>query len=122
MRFGFVRILAVGCVCALTSLAQQQLSVSKLVEFIHSSITLKTPDKEVAGFLASVKLTEKLDTRTVENLQGQGAGPKTVAALRELAAEKPSALLCFERDPAHCHRTLLLAAEGEGAEVVDLFP
>jgi uncharacterized protein (DUF488 family) len=44
------------------------------------------------------------------------------AMMRALAEEKPSALLCFERDPAHCHRTLLLAAEGEGAEVVDLFP
>ncbi len=39
-----------------------------------------------------------------------------------LAAERPSALLCFERNPEHCHRTLLLAAEGEGAEVVDLIP
>ena len=28
--------------------------------------------------------------------------------MRELAAEKPSALLCFERDPAECHRSLLL--------------
>ncbi len=44
------------------------------------------------------------------------------ARMRALAAEKPSALLCFERDPSHCHRTLLLAAEGEGAEVVDLVP
>jgi uncharacterized protein (DUF488 family) len=44
------------------------------------------------------------------------------AQMRELAAEKPSALLCFERNPEHCHRTLLLAAEGEGAEVVDLYP
>ncbi|MEO6214768.1 MAG: DUF488 domain-containing protein [Sphingomonas sp.] len=43
------------------------------------------------------------------------------ARMLELAAEKPSALLCFERDPAMCHRTLLLAAEGQGAEVVDLF-
>jgi uncharacterized protein (DUF488 family) len=43
------------------------------------------------------------------------------AQMLELAAEKPSALLCFERDPAVCHRTLLLAAEGQGAEVVDLF-
>ena len=43
------------------------------------------------------------------------------AQMLELAAEKPSALLCFERDPAMCHRTLLLAAEGQGAEVVDLF-
>jgi uncharacterized protein (DUF488 family) len=43
------------------------------------------------------------------------------AQMRDLAAEKPSALLCYERDPAHCHRTLLLAAEGEGAEVIDLY-
>ena len=43
------------------------------------------------------------------------------AKMLELAADKPSALLCFERDPAICHRTLLLAAEGQGAEVVDLF-
>ena len=42
------------------------------------------------------------------------------AAMLELAAEKPSALLCFERDPRHCHRTLLLAAVAQGAEVVDL--
>jgi uncharacterized protein (DUF488 family) len=43
------------------------------------------------------------------------------ARMRELIAEKPSALLCFERDPSICHRTLLLAAEGEGIEVEDLF-
>ena len=43
------------------------------------------------------------------------------AQMRDLAAEKPSALLCYERDPCHCHRTLLLQAEGEGIEVIDLF-
>jgi len=43
------------------------------------------------------------------------------ARMLELAAGKRSALLCFERDPAMCHRTLLLAAEGQGAEVVDLY-
>ncbi len=44
------------------------------------------------------------------------------AQMRALAAEMPSALLCYERDPCVCHRTLLLAAEGEGVEVVDLLP
>ena len=39
----------------------------------------------------------------------------------DLAAEMPSALLCFERDPCHCHRTLLLQAVGQGADVVDLY-
>jgi uncharacterized protein (DUF488 family) len=43
------------------------------------------------------------------------------AQMLELVAEKPSALLCFERDPQHCHRTLLLKAVASGAEVVDLF-
>ena len=42
------------------------------------------------------------------------------AQMLELAAEKPSALLCFEREPAHCHRTLLLRAVAADAEVVDL--
>lgn len=37
------------------------------------------------------------------------------------AAERPSALLCYERDPCHCHRTLLLRAVGDGEEVIDLF-
>lgn len=43
------------------------------------------------------------------------------ARMRALAAEQPSVVMCFCGDPAKCHRTLLLAAEGEGAEVVDLF-
>lgn len=43
------------------------------------------------------------------------------AQMIELAKEKPSALLCFEREPEHCHRTLLLRAVAPDAEVVDLF-
>jgi uncharacterized protein (DUF488 family) len=43
------------------------------------------------------------------------------AALNALADERPTALLCFERDPAMCHRSLLIAAIMPGAEVVDLF-
>ena len=42
--------------------------------------------------------------------------------MRELAAEKPSALLCFEREPAHCHRTLLLNAAASDAQVTHLLP
>jgi uncharacterized protein (DUF488 family) len=43
------------------------------------------------------------------------------AQMSELAAEKPSALLCFEREPSQCHRTLLLEAVAADAEVIDLF-
>jgi len=43
------------------------------------------------------------------------------AQMLNLAAEKPSALLCYEREPAECHRSLLIAAAAGNAEVVDLF-
>jgi uncharacterized protein (DUF488 family) len=43
------------------------------------------------------------------------------AQMLDLAREKPSALLCYERDPAGCHRTLLLRSAAPDAEVIDLF-
>lgn len=43
------------------------------------------------------------------------------AMMLDLAAEKPSALLCYERNPACCHRTLLWQSLAKGAEVVDLY-
>ena len=69
---------------------------------------------------------KKGDRATLEQVySGQLELPEAqaeAARMRSLAGEKPSALLCFEREPGMCHRTLLLAAEGEGAEVVDLTP
>jgi uncharacterized protein (DUF488 family) len=55
---------------------------------------------------------------------GQLELPEAIAQSSQmlaLASEKPSALLCMEREPAHCHRTLLLKAVAPDAEVVDLF-
>ena len=43
------------------------------------------------------------------------------AQMVDLAGEKPSAVLCYERDPAGCHRTLLLSAVAPDAEVVHLY-
>ena len=69
---------------------------------------------------------KKGDWRTMESVYaGQLQLPEAqaeAAKMRALATEKKSALLCFERDPHHCHRTMLLREEGEGAEVVDLIP
>ena len=42
--------------------------------------------------------------------------------MRELASDKPSALLCYEREPAQCHRSLLLDAVAPNADVTHLFP
>ena len=43
------------------------------------------------------------------------------AQMLDLAVDKPSALLCYERDPAHCHRTLLLGVVAPELEVTHLF-
>ena len=52
------------------------------------------------------------------------AEPEAVTALRdlaELAAERPSALLCYEADPAQCHRRILTdRLADQGFEAVDL--
>ena len=43
------------------------------------------------------------------------------AQMLDLAADKRSALLCYEREPAECHRTLLLDAVASDAEVEHLY-
>ncbi|HWR49552.1 MAG TPA: hypothetical protein VN428_00485 [Bryobacteraceae bacterium] len=65
--------------------AQMRMTVEQLVSFIKSSIKLNQQDKEVAKYVQKLTLSERLDERTIEVLQGQGAGPRTVEALRALA-------------------------------------
>jgi uncharacterized protein (DUF488 family) len=43
------------------------------------------------------------------------------AMMLDRAAAEPTALLCYERDPATCHRSLLIDAVARHAKVVDLF-
>lgn len=70
--------------------AQRSMSVSDVVAFVKSQVKMKGDDRLTADFLHKVKLTQKLEDRTVEDLQGLGAGPKTVAALRKLEEESAS--------------------------------
>jgi uncharacterized protein (DUF488 family) len=43
------------------------------------------------------------------------------AQLADVAREQPTALLCFERSPDCCHRSLLIDAIMPDAEVINLF-
>jgi uncharacterized protein (DUF488 family) len=67
----------------------------------------------------------KHDQVTLERIySGQLELPEAIVQAQqmlELAAERPSALLCYERDPSGCHRTVLLHKVAPGAEVIDLF-
>ncbi len=81
--------LALGLLLGLAAVAQAQLKLTagQLVDFIKSSLQLKHDDFKVAEYVKKVKLSDKLDARTVEMLQGLGAGPRTVTALKALMTE-----------------------------------
>jgi hypothetical protein len=88
MRF---RLLAVACLAAALALADT-LTVSKVVEFVRSSVKTNLADKDVAAYLAKVKLTDRLDDRVIEQLQSIGIGARTLhalQALRDLSASLP---------------------------------
>jgi hypothetical protein len=86
MRFLLVLMTA----AILTAAGEMNMTVAQLVMFIRSSVELKQPDRQVAEYLRRVKLTDKLDDRTIEDLQSLGVGPRTVAALRELGEASAS--------------------------------
>jgi uncharacterized protein (DUF488 family) len=80
------------------------------IDYVHlKSLGTPKPGRDAA---------KKGDVVTLRAVyEDQLALPEAQAAaaqMRALAAERPSALLCYERDPCHCHRTLLLDAEGAG--------
>jgi hypothetical protein len=84
---GFRLLAAVFAVCF--AAMGQSLSVDKLVAFLQSSQKMikegKMTDRELASYLGKVKLIERLDDRTIEEIQGTTAlGPKTLEALRTL--------------------------------------
>jgi hypothetical protein len=84
MRFASVCLL----LCFSTLLwAGQSMSVDKLLDFVRSSLALKYEDGKIAKYIKTVTLTDKLDQKTIEGLEAQGAGPKTVKALQDLQQE-----------------------------------
>jgi hypothetical protein len=71
--------------------AQSKLTVEQLISFVKSSVQMHHDDRQIATYIKkNVKLANRLDARTVEELQGAGAGPQTVAALKALITESAS--------------------------------
>jgi uncharacterized protein (DUF488 family) len=63
--------------------------------------------------------------RLAEIYGGQMALPEAMVQaeqLKDMARDRPTALLCYERDPSGCHRSLLLAMILPEAERIDLYP
>lgn len=86
------------------------------IDYVHLR-ALGTPaaGREAARAGRKAEL-ERIYAGQLETPQAMAEG----AQMLDLAREKPSALLCYERDPACCHRTLLWQSLAPDAEVIDL--
>jgi hypothetical protein len=85
----FARLRLAGLVLLLSAaaIAQRAMTTNEVVTFIQNQIKSHGDDRQTADYLKKIKLSDRLDERTIENLQGDGAGPRTVEALKHLATE-----------------------------------
>lgn len=67
------------------ALCQTGRTVDELVSFIRSAIQAKYDDKRIADEVLKIKLVNRLDDATVQQVQHMGAGQKTMAAVHKLA-------------------------------------
>ncbi|SPE31817.1 conserved hypothetical protein [Candidatus Sulfopaludibacter sp. SbA3] len=84
MRFRFLAAFLAVCLVAMG----QTMSVDKLMLFLRNAYSDRDrqyTDRQIAAFLAKVKLSDKLEDRTIEDLQSQfRIGPLTMAKLQAL--------------------------------------
>jgi hypothetical protein len=117
------RLLAAFFAVCLAASAQT-MSVEKLRQFLESSAPMlklgTMSDREMAAYLDKVKLTEKLDERQIEDFQGEmRIGPKTLLALRKLAAESASLPVATAVAPPPKPRPIPPPTSEEQAAILD---
>lgn len=91
IRRRLIAAIVVALLAAVSGAAQgMKMSVSQLKSVLRSSIRLNHPDRQVADYIRKVQLTERLTQRDVEELVGEGLGPRAADALRQLVAATAS--------------------------------
>jgi hypothetical protein len=79
------KIVAAVLGLALCVSAQSKRTVDELVAYIKTAIAEHYKDADVAATVQNIRLANRLDEKTVDELHHLGAQPKTVAALHKLA-------------------------------------
>jgi len=87
------------------------------IDYVHLRALGTPAEGRAAARAGRIEDLERIYAGQLELPEAMAEGARMV----ELAKEKPSALLCYEREPAGCHRSLLLKAVAPDAEVVHLF-
>src|ERR1051325_4170496 len=77
--------IALALLCAVTAIAAPSTAtVAEIISMVRDAIAKHESDAALAKNLHRLKAVEKLDRRTVEELESAGAGPKSVAELERL--------------------------------------
>ena len=87
------------------------------VDYVHLKALGTPPAGREAARKGRIAEFERIYAAQLDTPEAGAEAAQMIA----LAEEKPSALLCFERDPAHCHRTPLWQSAMPDAEVIDLY-
>ena len=87
------------------------------IDYVHLKALGTPPEGREAARMRRFDVMERVYAEQLETPEAAIQSAQLIA----LVEEKPSALLCFERDPTHCHRTPLRLAILPDAEVVDLY-
>jgi hypothetical protein len=110
----------ITCAALLLCLAApaQTMSVEKLVSFLKSSVERKMTDSEVSKYLKTVKLTDKLTDRTIEDLLAAGIGPKTRDALNLLRDHSATLATAAEAPKPEGPKLPPIPSAAEQAEII----
>jgi uncharacterized protein (DUF488 family) len=87
------------------------------IDYVHLRALGTPADGRAAARAGRHEELERIYAGQLELPEAMAQGAQMV----ELSREKPSAVLCYERDPSGCHRTLLLDSVAPEAEVEHLF-
>jgi hypothetical protein len=113
------KLLTLALAVCLSASAQMRMSSEQLVGFVKSSIKLGHEDKRIADYLKKVKLTDRLTTQTVAELEGQGVGAKTLAALYELQEGSKELPVTQSLGPAPPPKVIAVAPKPPSQEEID---
>src|SRR5579859_2796501 len=78
------RLLPIGAFLLSAAAQAADSTIPDVVDMVRTAIRQHTPDKSLAKSIHRLTLSEKLDMRTVEELESEGAGPESVAELEWL--------------------------------------
>ncbi len=87
------------------------------IDYVHLRALGTPADGRAAARAGRIDDLQRIYAGQLELPEAMAQGAQMV----ELAKEKPSALLCYEREPGGCHRSLLLRAVAPDCDVVHLF-